>query len=236
MKIRIPLFIITGLLLSGCLLPDTKCCDFIGAYPISKGLYLEKYRTFCAGVYGEVTTCYLTDSMSFRQKIGSYDEHDKFYAEKVNDKIVTYNFRWSRDPDTLEIKTFSKTELSNYHHGGKNILATAPLFGQNTIKCDSNFCSLSSWQTDEGPYWSELQYKCGVDDFEDAVFYTDSSTYCVFIGVCAPGNSDHYSAKVNKNGTFDFYYIDWKERRDTVKSETFLLTDLKKQKFLKVCE
>lgn len=236
MRIKDVFSIIIGLLLSSCLLGDTKCCDFLDSYSISKELYVERYQTFCAGVFGEVTTCYLTDSMSFRQRIGSYDEHSSFYAEKVNDKIVTYNFQWSRHPDTIEVKRITNSELLSYQNSGKNILTSKPLFGQNTIICDTNIYSLSSWQTEDGMYWSELQYKCGSDDFKDAIFYTDSSSFCILVGVCAPANSDHFNAKMNKNGTLDFYYINWNDRKDTLTSETFILADLKKHKFCKVCE
>lgn len=234
---RIILFILTGLFFSSCLLTDTKSCDFVNSYSISKGLYIEKYKTFNAGVYGEVTTCYLTDSVNFRQIIGSYDEHERFHVVQNGDKIVAYNFQPADDSDTTERKILSKTELLTYHHNTKDFLSVVPIFGKNTIKCDTNFYPASSWKTDDGHYWSQIQYKCGVDDFENAVFYTDSSTFSIFVGVYIPGSmSNNYSVKVNKNNTFEFFNVESKSKNDTVKSVTYLLTDLRKGKLNKVCE
>lgn len=84
MRVLILILSISSILFSGCLTGDTKCCDNVGTKEISKGLYLERYRTFCAGVFGELTECYLTDSATFRQKIGSYDEHESLSPSRVS--------------------------------------------------------------------------------------------------------------------------------------------------------
>jgi hypothetical protein len=78
-----------------------------------------------------------------------------------------------------------------------------------------------------------VQYKCG-NDYSNAVFYTDSINFCVFIGVYIPGSfKNNYSVKRNKNDIYDFYSITEIRKIDTVKSETYLLTDLKKENLLK---
>lgn len=215
---------------------DTKCCDLVGTYPIANGLYVERYRTFCAGVFGELTECYITDSVSFRQKIGSYDEHESFYAKLSGDKIVAYNIQSGLISDTIEKKTISKTDLWKYHHADTNCLKTTPLFGKNTIKCDTDFYPASSYRTDDAFFMTQVQYKCG-NDYSNAVFYTDSLNFSVFIGVYVPGSfENNYSVERNGIDSFDFYNITQRRTVDTVKVETRLLTDLKKSRLVKVCK
>jgi hypothetical protein len=213
---------------------DTKCCDHVDSYSISKGIYVERYRTFCAGVFGELTQCYITDSATFRQNIGSYDEHESFYAKLDGDKIEAYNFQSFLISDTIDKKTISKEELWKYHHNDKNCLSTSPIFGKNAIKCGNDFYPASSYKTDDGYFMTQVQYKCG-SDYSNAVFYTDSSNFCVFIGVYIPGSfENNYSVRQN-NGSFDFYNVTDKRKVDTVKVQTYLLSDLKKGKLINVC-
>lgn len=215
---------------------DTKCCEHVGTNPIFKGLYVERYRTFCAGVFGELTDCYITDSASFRQKIGFYDEHEFFRAKLSGDKIEAYNLQPGFISDTIEKKTITKIDLSQYHHTDTNCIKTTPLFGKNTIKCDTDFYPASSYRTDDGFIMTEVQYKCG-SDYSNAIFYTDSLNFCFFIGVYIPGSfENNYRVKRNNTGSFDFYDITYRKKVDTIKVETYLLTDLKKGKLIKVCK
>jgi hypothetical protein len=221
---------------SGCLSMDTECCDHVDTYSISKGLYIERYRTFCAGVFGELTDCYITDSISFRQKIATYDEHESFYAEFDSNKIVAYNFLSGLISDTIEKKSILKTDLWKHHHTDTNCLKTTPLFGKNTITCDTDFFPASSYKTDDGIFMSEVQYKCG-SDYSNAVFYTDSLNFSVFIGVNIPGSFENqYTVKANGTDGFDFYNVTLRRTVDTVKVETYLLNDLQKGKLIKVCK
>lgn len=236
MSNRIILFIIILISFSSCLPTGTKCCEFIDTYSVSKGLYVEKYRRFSAGVFGELTECYLTDSINFRQKIGSYDEHERFYVEQQGNKIVAYNFQSITSTDTIEKRTISKTELWKQHHSDRNCLKEIPIFGKNTIKCDKDFYPASSYKTDDGYYMSQIQFKCG-NNYSNAVFYTDSLHFCVFIGVYIPGSfSNNFSVKKKSNSNFEFYNIECKNKIDTVHSASFLLTDLQKGKLIKVCK
>jgi hypothetical protein len=232
---RIIIFIVITFYFSSCLL-DTKCCDFVASYPIAKGLYIEKYRTFCAGVWGEVTDCYLTDSISFRQKIGSHDEHEVFNAKLNGDKIEAYNFQSISIYDTIETKTITKADLWNYHNTDSNCLKTPPIFGKNTIACDDDFFPASSYKNDDGFFMTEIQYKCG-SDFKNAVFYTDSINFCVLIGIYRPESlENNYSVKKEGNEIFNFYNVTDKWKTDTVKIKTYSLTDLKKGRLIKVCK
>jgi len=118
---RVIVIFFSTLIFSSCFFNDFECCDYVGTREISDGLYLEKYRTFCAGVFGEVIECYITDSLTFRQKVGSYDEHGHLRVE-LNGEIVeacrterTYygeenNYEFKKH-DTIEFKTFPLSEL-----------------------------------------------------------------------------------------------------------------------------
>jgi hypothetical protein len=178
----------------------------------------------------------LTDSTTFRQKIGSYDEHESFVAKLNGEKIEAYNFKSSLIADTIQKRTITKADLWKSHHNDTTCLKTTPIFGTNTIKCDNDFYPASSYKNDEGYYMSQVQYKCG-NDYSNAVFYTDSLNFCVFIGVYIPGSfENNYSAKRNTNDSYDFYNVTDIRKVDTVKVETYSLTDLKKGKLIKVCK
>lgn len=236
MTLKLIIFIVIVFSFSSCLVGDTNCCDYVGSSSVSNGLYLERYRTFCAGVFGELTECYLTDSISFRQKIGSYDEHESFFAKLNGEKIKAYNFQSSLIADTIAKRTITKADLWKCHHSDTTCIRTIPIFGKNTIKCDNNFYPASSYKNDDDYFMSEVQYKCG-NDYSNAVFYTDSINFCVFIGVYIPGSfENNYSVKHNKNDSYDFYKVTYIRKVDTVRAKTYLLTDLKKGKLIKACK
>ena len=232
MKFYILIFIFI-ILLTSC---SSNTCKHLSTTKISTGLYLEMYQTLNLGVWGEMNECYITDSSTFRQKIGSYDEHEFFFAKLNGDKIMAYNVQSSRYPDTTEIKTISKNELFKKNQTDKYCVSTIPIFGTNSIKCDSVIIPAGSYKTEDGYYISQVQHQCG-NDYLNAVYYTDSLKFSVFIGVYSPGSlTNNYSVKLDSTGTFNFYSIEKKNKVDTLKTETYLLTDLKKGKLIKVCK
>jgi hypothetical protein len=234
MRSRIIIFIVVTFWFSSCL--DTKCCEYVTSYPIAKGLYLEKYRTFCAGVWGELIDCYLTDSISFRQKIGSHDEHEGFIAKIDGEKIEAYNFQSTLIHDTIETKLVTKADLLKYHNTDTNCLKTSPVFGKNTIECDDDFYPASFYKNDDSFFMAQVQYKCG-SDIKNAVFYTDSINFCVLIGIYKPGSlENNYSVKKDGSDIFNFYNVTDRWKTDTVKIKAYSLTDLKKGKLIKVCK
>ncbi|MFL5742999.1 MAG: hypothetical protein ACJ75B_22460 [Flavisolibacter sp.] len=234
MKLRLLLLVPFVFTLSSCLVGDTKCCDHVSTDTISKGLYIERYRTFCAGVFGDLTECYITDSTTFRQNIGSYDEHEFFRVTLNGDKIEAYNLLSDLTSDTIDKKTITKTDLLKYQHTEKNLLSTSPVFGKNTIKCDDDFYPASSYKTDDGYDMKQVQYKCG-SDYLNAVFYTDHSKFSVFIGVYIPGSFENNYSVRQHGSNFDFYNVTERRKTDTVKVQTYLLSDLKKGKLINVC-
>lgn len=234
MKIKL-LILIGFFFITGCLLGDTQCCDLVRSNPISKGLYIERYRTFCAGVFGERIDCYITDSVSFRQLIGAYDEHGTLTAEQNSNKLEVYNLESIILADTLEKKTISKAALLTKHHNDSSCLANIPIFGKNTIKCN-NYYPAGSYKTEDNYYLTQIQYKCE-NDFLNAVYYTDSLTFRILIGIYSPGSlSNNYKVKQNSNKDFDFFNVEYKHKTDTVKRKTYLLSELRKGNLTKVCK
>jgi hypothetical protein len=202
---------------------------------ISDSLFLESYKTFDAGVWGEKIDCYITDSATFRQKIGSHDEHEFFFARQNGNNIEGYNIKSSRIPDTLETKIISKVDLFKNQYSDSSCLKSIPIFGKNIIKCDSDFYDASSYKTDDGYFLSEVQYKCG-NDYSNAVYYTDSLKFRIFIGVYIPGSfSNNYYVKMNKDSAF-FYNVEYKLKVDTTKRVTYSLNSLRKGNLINVCK
>jgi hypothetical protein len=237
MTLKFFILLIAILNFSSCLLVgDTKCCEKIETTEISKGIYLERYRIFCAGVFGELAECYLTDTLTFRTKVGSYDEHESFQVIQNGETIEAFNFQSSLLKDTIERKTISQKELFQIHHSDKNCLTTKPLFGINSLKCDTDYYPASSYKTEQGIYHTEIQFKCG-NDYKNVIFYTDSLKFCIFVGLYEPGSfENNYSCSKIGSDNFEFYRVNYINKVDTVKRQTFVLSDLKKTKLFKVCK
>ena len=210
-------------------------CEQLSTTQISVGLYLERYKTYNAGVWGELIECYITDSLTFRTRIGSYDEHGSFFAKLDGDKIIAYNTVSSFYPDTTERKSISRKQLLQTHQIDKDCITSIPLFGPNLIKCDSIVIPFDSYKNEDGYYISQVQHQCK-DDYLNAVYFTDSSRFSIFIGVRDPGSrANNYSVRLDRTDTFIFYNVENKYKVDTVRSKIYLLRDLKKEKLIRVC-
>jgi hypothetical protein len=220
--------------LPGCLDTGKPCCEYLGTTTISKGLYLERYMTFCAGVFGESRTSYLTDSVSFRQVIGGNDEHGNFEWQLNGNELKTYTTESSFVSDTVEVKTISKADLLKYHHSDTACVGISPVFGKNTIQCN-NHLSPDSYKTEDGNSITTVQYQCG-NEYLNAVFYTDLFKFCVLVGIYKPGDPPYYGVKANTDDTYYFYRMESRTVIDTLNVQTFLLSDLKKGKLMKPCE
>jgi hypothetical protein len=236
MRILTILTTLGSLFFTSCLLTDTKCCEKVGSTEISKGIYLERYRTFCAGVFGELTDCYLTDTLTFRAKIGSYDEHESFYAIQNGETFEAFNFESRLLNDTIERKIITQQELFKIHHTDKKCMKTKPLFGTNSLKCDNDFYPASSYKTGQGFYHTETQFKCG-NEYKNAIFYTDSLRFSIFVGLYEPGSFENkYSCNKIGLDSFEFYRINSINIVDTIKRQKFSLNNLKKNKLINVCQ
>ena len=224
-------------LLSSCILTDTNCCEKINSTKITDEIYLEKYRTFCAGVLGELTDCYLTDSLSFRMKIGSYDEHERLIVKFNQDKFYVYNTTSNMVFDTIETAKFSLDQLLKTHHTDNKIRSTKPIFGFNTITCDTDYHSgFGDYSIDENLIITKTQFRCG-DKYLNAEYLTGSSNFRILIGVYEPGSLDNnYHVVKLKNDSFAFYNIAIRDLTDTIATTVFTINQLKKSELSKVCD
>jgi hypothetical protein len=215
---------------------NSSTCEFIGSSQISKSLFLERYKTFDAGVWGERIDCFITDSINFRKNVGFYDEHEFLFARLVNSNIEVYNVQSLPISDTLETKAFSKMDLYKSKYSNSSCLNAIPVFGINNITCDNNYHEASSYKKDNGHFMTEIQYKCG-SKYLNALYYTDSSKFRVFVGVYDWSNlTNIYSVNLGKDSIFYFYNVKEKHKTDTVKHVTYALADLKKGPFIKGCK
>jgi len=83
------LFFMSFLFFSCFLKNNQKRMELTRVVEIKKGIYFEVYCTYKGGVYaGDTHTCYLTDSISYRIKVGYYYDQEKIYAILKNDSIV----------------------------------------------------------------------------------------------------------------------------------------------------
>ncbi|MDP4264103.1 MAG: hypothetical protein Q8941_16365 [Bacteroidota bacterium] len=230
---RLLLLLCTGCM-TGCLSMDTKCCDFMGSYSISGSLYVEKYRTFCAGVFGERNDYYLTDSVKFRKYIGSSDEHNTIRILQKDSIIHLYTLASRIITDTIGQKSVSRFDLINKQRFDSNNAKAIPLFGTNQIPCN-NFLSYSSHEFEKGFFMTIDQFQCG-STYLNAVYITDSSTFRKLIGFYDSGsNNPSYSIKVNNN-EFIFYQTRSRSVIDTTNHETFKLSEFLPGRLEKVCE
>jgi hypothetical protein len=229
--------LLTALLLSilpGCLDTGEPCCQYLDTEIIAKGLYIERYRTYCAGVFGESITSYLTDSLHFRQVIGGNDEHGNFGMQLNGNELKTYTTESSFVRDTCEVKTISKADLLNYHHIDTACVGVSPIFGKNIIQCN-NHSDPYSYKTVDGNSITTVQYHCG-NDYLNAVLYTDQLKFCVLAGIYNPGSDTSYSINANTNDTYSFYRTESRTVIDTLNVQTFLISDLKKGRLMQPCE
>ena len=225
-----------AVIFSGCFF-DTECCDEVGSWEIDTGLYLEGYRTFCAGVYGEVIDYYITDSLTFREKVGLCDEHECFYVKSNGDIMEAYNTEISYHDEIVEQKTISKEQLLQYHHTDKNSINTVPMFGINSLKCNDNYYHFYTDEIKKGYYVSKVQFKCPNNYFLNAAFFTDSLNFSVLIGFYDVGSSEiHYKVKQKGKNNFIFSNMTTITEIDTVKHVSFPLAKLREGKLIDVCE
>jgi hypothetical protein len=197
-------------------------------------LYVERYYTFCAGVFGEVITCYLTDSTSFRAKIGSSDEHGFLSIVKKSNYIMTYNIESHIETDTLNRICLTKSEIINKSTIDKETDTLKPLFGADKKLCN-NLSHFYDYEINDKFYISEFQYHCN-DKWLNAVYFTDSSSFKVLIGFEEPGESIHYYCTPRNDYEFDFFETYSRTELDTINKAKFSISSLKQNGFENACD
>jgi len=229
------------LIFGSCFFNDFECCDELESFEIADGLYVEKYRTFCGGaIGGDAITSYITDSLTFRQKIGYEYDHDHLSVELKGEIVEAYNIEIFYSDEIIEQKTFTKEELFQFQHTAKNCINTTPIFGINSLKCDNyNPSHVGCYQRENGYYVTYTQFTCdtgGGYDYLNAVFFTDSLNFSAFIGIYLPGKRKNiYRVEQEGKENFIFYNITTRQEADTIRCASFPLAELRKGKLIEVC-
>jgi hypothetical protein len=116
-----------------------------------------------------------------------------------------------------------------------------PIFGINSLKCnDYNPEHVGYYyHRHNGYYITYTQFQCNTDDGFDcsnAVFYTDSLNFSVFIGIYKPGSyENNYKVERKGKNDFIFYNITDRQKVRTVKFKKIPLEKLKKGELIEVC-
>lgn len=228
------IIVVVSIFLNNLLNLSVTCCKYKGTQHLDSGLYIERYYTFCAGVFGEVITCYLTDSSSFRTKIGNYDEHGFLSIEKKSDYIMTYNIENRIETDTLKRIRLTKSELIQKSTKDKSTDTLKPVFGSSRKLC-GNYHHYNDYAINDKFYISVNQYHCN-DEWLNAVYFTDSRSFKILIGLEVPGEQISYYCTPINNYEFDFCETYTRTESDTIKTRKFILNTLKNSKFERVCK
>jgi len=123
MNIKYTLFVFAILFSGSCL--NSNCCELLHTTKLNRDVYVEMFRTYCGGVHaGETYSYYVTDSLSYRFKIGEHHDHNSFTFELKEDSIKTY---------------LTQPQKSKFLQNGGSIMDEAykNINGSDTIRIDS---------------------------------------------------------------------------------------------------
>ncbi len=117
---------------------DTDCCVYLSTKKISEGIYLEKYRVYCGGVYGgDVVDSYLTDSVSFRAKVGNELDHNSFTVIEADGSYFGLLYEFHRKEVILNKTSFKLSNLSFSEFDSTNY-SYQPLVGELLFNCNNH--------------------------------------------------------------------------------------------------
>ncbi|MDT3740393.1 MAG: hypothetical protein RO257_12930 [Candidatus Kapabacteria bacterium] len=201
---------------------------------IADKLYVERYMTFCAGVWGEEVTSYLTDSTNFRIKIGHNDEHGNIEVIKKDNIIIASLLESRFETDTLNQKTMLIADLIKNRQYDSCYIKTKPIFGDNIIKCE-NCIHSNSYEFDDNYYISDDLYKCNNINL-NAVYLTDSRNFRILIGIYEVGKGPNYNAVLKDKYNIIVYETKSKIVYDTMRVNKFNLKEIPQIKLGKVCK
>lgn len=86
--------------------------DYIGAKKIGNDLYWETYCIYRGGVYaGNTYTRYLTDSITFRLYLGSFEDHEQIGVTLIYDNIIRVRKYDINTDVTIEKKEYDLFDL-----------------------------------------------------------------------------------------------------------------------------
>ncbi len=209
--------------LQGCSFATSDCCNYEGTHTVSDSLYVGRYTAFCAGVFGERTDYYLTDSSRFRKKIGWSDEHSGLSVIKNGAVVDVYRIESNVIVDTISSKTIALSDILSSHHFDSSGVNATPVFGKNIKLCNS-WQNLYCYKNDDGFYIAEDQFHCG-NDYVNALYFTDSVHFRILLGFQKPGEA-RFDACKNSKGEIVFIEFNRRNEDDTIEHKVFKMCDL----------
>lgn len=104
----------------GC---NNKTCEdrLIDVLKLSDSIYYEEYLYYGGGVFGgDIIYSYITDSISFREQVGKYDDNGIIFCRIVADtSIEVYSVTdiglWKHQYDTVLLQSHDITFLKKKH-------------------------------------------------------------------------------------------------------------------------
>ncbi|TCZ72248.1 hypothetical protein [Flaviaesturariibacter aridisoli] len=229
------LFLLLPLFLASCLGPgNTDCCERLSRDSLAHGLYVERYHTFCAGVWGDGYTLYLTDTTSFRARIGWQDEHGHLGWRLDADSLRVFRYEFADDIDTLRHVQLFPEQLAAVRAKGHEVLLQ-PLLGVPPPDCvqlvtDPGFTELS-----EGYRLRSRQLQCP-PNYTNEYRLIDGKGLNLLLGYDRPGENLSFYPTVQKDGSIDIYETTSRQWRDTTLREAFYLPALRHAGLVQPCD
>lgn len=218
----------------GCLPRNTDCCTHVNTRRLDDSLFLERYKTFCGGVFGEMNRSYLTDSSTFRAYLDSDDEHQKLSILYGHGVLTSLRLASNFITDTFESKSLSLDELIREKRFDSSEVLNDPIFGLNDLTCVT-FSPFTAYKITDSLFISKDQYHCG-NAYINAVYLTESTHFRRLIGLSKPSSGPHYSVEMKGNHQLMLYVKDTRISYDTLQVRKMRLDSLKAFGFEEVCE
>lgn len=222
------------ILTSECLNVKTDCCEHLKTTVISDSLYLEKYRTFCGGVFGEIIKTYLTDSSNYRVLVGSNDEHQKLRITYEYGILESIRLESKIIVDTLDRKILSKKDLIESKRYDKANERNKPIFGVNDLIC-FNSKPFTSYKISDDIFIAKDQYNCDTS-YVNAIYLTDSVNFKILIGLSYPSWKPNFIARLVDEDIITVYKTDSRIEYDTINEIKIKIDTLYKYDYKVVCD
>lgn len=153
---------ILSILMSVISCSDTDCCDYLSTEKISEGIYLEKYIVYCGGVLGvSVVESYLTDSVSFRIKVGKEFDHNSFTVIEINGSYYGLLSEFQRKKVILSKTSYKLSDLT-FSKFASEYSSFQPLVGELLFDCNnhSGFRDLNYGNNNSNYKVKRTQFQC----------------------------------------------------------------------------
>lgn len=215
---------------------DYFCCDYLGTKQISEDVFIERYRTFCGGVWGgDVIDTYLTDKKTYRIKVGSEDDNNSFDVFYDNGLYygVLYDYKYMQK--TIRKDTFHLPMLSFSSIDTANFINLLPLVGDLLFDCNNHTSLEDDYNLNNSQYKvKKTQFQCdscGTVKYYNAYYLINSKNewhlmYNYDMDKWTKGKS-HFDYYINENNllikeyetitiidTLEFYEINLTEIKD----------------------